>query len=114
VQQVREPVAVVRSPGAVPTVAPPPFPSPALQLKPSAEVDDFPMGWELSKESWHFHRRFYAVFRRPITAANTCTCSGRSGAARLSIWLMTAGEAERCRFGATGAALGEGDGPLAR
>jgi hypothetical protein len=29
-------------------------------------ADDFPIGWELSKESWHFHRRFFAVFRRPM------------------------------------------------
>ena len=29
-------------------------------------ADNFPIGWELSKESWHFHRRFYAVFRRPM------------------------------------------------
>jgi hypothetical protein len=28
--------------------------------------EDFPTGWELRKESWHFHRRFYAVFRRPM------------------------------------------------
>ena len=30
------------------------------------EDEDFPIGWELSKESWHFHRRFFAVFRRPM------------------------------------------------
>jgi hypothetical protein len=28
--------------------------------------DDFPTGWDLRKESWHFHRRFFAVFRRPM------------------------------------------------
>ena len=39
-------------------VAPPPLPSP--------EPDDFPIGWELSKESWHFHRRFFRIFRRPM------------------------------------------------
>ena len=32
----------------------------------TAEADDFPTGWHLAKESWHFHRRFYAVFRRPM------------------------------------------------
>ena len=31
-----------------------------------AEPDDFPTGWELKKESWHFHRRFYRVLRRPM------------------------------------------------
>jgi hypothetical protein len=29
-------------------------------------ADDFPIGWELSKESWHFHRRFFRIFRRPM------------------------------------------------
>jgi hypothetical protein len=28
--------------------------------------DDFPIGWELKKDSWHFHRRFYAIFKRPM------------------------------------------------
>jgi len=28
--------------------------------------DDFPTGWQLTKESWHFHRRFYRLFRRPM------------------------------------------------
>jgi hypothetical protein len=32
----------------------------------TAEAKDFPVGWELKKESWHFHRRFYAIFRRPM------------------------------------------------
>ena len=32
----------------------------------AAESDDFPTGWELSKESWHFHRRFFRIFRRPM------------------------------------------------
>jgi hypothetical protein len=27
---------------------------------------DFPTGWTLTRESWQFHRRFYAVFRRPM------------------------------------------------
>jgi hypothetical protein len=39
--------------------APPPEPT-------TAEPDDFPIGWELSKESWHFHRRFFRIFRRPM------------------------------------------------
>jgi hypothetical protein len=29
-------------------------------------ADDFPTGWKLEKDSWHFHRRFYAIFRRPM------------------------------------------------
>jgi hypothetical protein len=32
----------------------------------TAEAEDFPVGWELRKESWHFHRRYYAIFRRPM------------------------------------------------
>ena len=41
---------------------------PALspQLEPAAQDQDFPFGWELKKESWHFHRRFYRVLRRPM------------------------------------------------
>ena len=53
-----------------------PTPAPALAVTPPpakaepaatpAEPDDFPTGWELKKESWHFHRRFYRVLRRPM------------------------------------------------
>jgi hypothetical protein len=43
----------------------PPLPSPAPQPEHLTEPDDFPIGWELSKESWHFHRRFFAIFKRP-------------------------------------------------
>jgi hypothetical protein len=32
----------------------------------SDDTGDFPIGWQLTRESWHFHRRFYAVFRRPM------------------------------------------------
>jgi len=35
-------------------------------LEPDAQHQDFPFGWELKKESWHFHRRFYRVLRRPM------------------------------------------------
>jgi hypothetical protein len=49
---------------AAPTT--PPTPSPAPQSEHTAEAADFPVGWELKKESWHFHRRFYAIFRRPM------------------------------------------------
>jgi hypothetical protein len=46
---------------------PPPLPSPAPQSEPVAEpADDFPIGWELRKESWHFHRRFHRIFRCPM------------------------------------------------
>ena len=41
-------------------------PAPQLKPQPTAEADNFPLGWELRKESWHFHRRFYAIFRRPM------------------------------------------------
>jgi hypothetical protein len=43
---------------------------PAVAAVPPAEqtagAEDFPVGWELRKESWHFHRRFYATFKRPM------------------------------------------------
>jgi hypothetical protein len=29
----------------------------------TADDADFPAGWTLNRESWQFHRRFYAVFR---------------------------------------------------
>jgi len=44
---------------------PEPEKPPSLPAEPLAP-DDFPVGWELSKDSWHFHRRFYAIFRRPM------------------------------------------------
>jgi hypothetical protein len=31
-----------------------------------AEAEDFPIGWYLDKSSRQFHRRFFAVFRRPM------------------------------------------------
>ena len=42
------------------------LPTAVPQSAHTAEAEDFPTGWELRKESWHFHRRFYAVFRRPM------------------------------------------------
>ena len=36
------------------------------QAEHTAEAEDFPIGWELRKESWHFHSRFYAIFKRPM------------------------------------------------
>ena len=57
-----------------PAISPPPAPSapsppPNQSALPRAEVspsDDFPIGWQLRKESWHFHRRFHRVLRRPM------------------------------------------------
>ena len=49
--------------------APPPRHSPETASPlptATASDDDFPTGWDLRKESWHFHRRFFAVFRRPM------------------------------------------------
>jgi hypothetical protein len=52
---------------AAPTAPlPPPLPSPAPQAEHVAAAEDFPVGWQLHKESWYFHRRFYAVLRRPM------------------------------------------------
>ena len=49
---------------AAPATAPPP---PSAAPRPvHTEAEDFPTGWELRRESWHFHRRFYTVFRRPM------------------------------------------------
>jgi hypothetical protein len=55
--------AAFASPPTPEPEATPVHPLPAI--KPTAP-DDFPTGWELKKESWHFHRRFYRVFRRPM------------------------------------------------
>jgi hypothetical protein len=52
------------APIVVPAVWSPPSPAPEPQATTAA--DDFPTGWELRKESWHFHRRFFAIFRRPM------------------------------------------------
>ena len=57
-----------------PAISPPPAPSapsspPNQSALPRAEIspsDDFPIGWQLRKESWNFHRRFYRVLRRPM------------------------------------------------
>jgi hypothetical protein len=39
---------------------------PLAVTEPASVDDDFPSGWELSKESWHFHRRFFRIFKRPM------------------------------------------------
>jgi hypothetical protein len=59
---------------AAPSPSPPPPPPESQQPAPvavppaehTAEAENFPIGWELRKESWHFHRRFYAIFKRPM------------------------------------------------
>jgi hypothetical protein len=43
-----------------PAAVPPSVPEQA------AEAEDFPVGWYLDKSSWQFHRRFFAVLRRPM------------------------------------------------
>ena len=53
-------------PGTLPPVAAGNAPAAVPPPEHTAEADDFPIGWDLKKESWHFHRRFYAVFRRPM------------------------------------------------
>src|SRR5271165_6826321 len=45
-----------------PAAVPPAVPEPIAE----AEAEDFPIGWYLAKDSWQFHRRFFAVFRRPM------------------------------------------------
>jgi hypothetical protein len=48
----------------------PQLPAPAA-VPPSAperiaEAEAFAIGWYLAKDSWQFHRRFFAVFHRPM------------------------------------------------
>ena len=50
----------------LPPIAAPPLPSSTPQPEATAEAADFPIGWDLKKDSWHFHRRFYAIFKRPM------------------------------------------------
>ena len=65
-----EPVAIATAQNLATTfeqpASPPPPPAPEAATPAAAPSDDFPIGWELRKESWHFHRRFYAIFRRPM------------------------------------------------
>ena len=62
----RTPPLTPKLAGAAPTASPPSHSSPAPQPEPAAGAEDFPIGWALTKESWHFHRRFFRVFRRPM------------------------------------------------
>jgi hypothetical protein len=67
---VRTAKAASAPPSSSPAQSPPEPQQPAAVALPppeqTAEAEDFPIGWELRKESWHFHRRFYAIFRRPM------------------------------------------------
>ena len=54
------------APEPTPTPSPPPAVPSVPQASSDAEPDDFPIGWALTKESWHFHRRFFRIFRRPM------------------------------------------------
>ena len=53
-------------PATARTVPSPPRPSSTPQPETANEPENFPTGWVLGRESWRFHRRFYAVFRRPM------------------------------------------------
>jgi hypothetical protein len=44
----------------------PAAPAPAPQPEPTVEPDAFPIGWVLGQDSWRFHRRFFAIFKRPM------------------------------------------------
>jgi hypothetical protein len=44
----------------------PPASAPQPEHDAAAVSADFPIGWALTKESWHFHRRFFRIFRRPM------------------------------------------------
>ena len=49
---------------APPALSPSLPPAPSPQWENTAEA--FPIGWVLGKDSWRFHRRFYAIFKRPM------------------------------------------------
>jgi hypothetical protein len=55
-------------PAEQPTQPTPPTPPP--HQRPEAVTaltsDEFPIGWDLKRDSWHFHCRFYAIFHRPM------------------------------------------------
>ena len=70
-QRAVRPAQAASAPPSPPAAQSPPEPQqPAAVAAPppeqTAETEDFPIGWELRKESWHFHRRYYAIFRRPM------------------------------------------------
>jgi hypothetical protein len=51
---------------ASPALSPAPSLAPSPQSEHATEAEAFPIGWVLGKDSWRFHRRFYAVFKRPM------------------------------------------------
>ena len=59
--QAARPKATVAAPLPPPTAVPS---VPASQ--PEQPGEDFPIGWELNKDSWRFHRVFYRIFKRPM------------------------------------------------
>jgi hypothetical protein len=67
----RQPTAASHARGEITAASRPPVFMP-LQSVPEPVMpaarpsDDFPIGWKLKKESWHFHRRFYAIFKRAL------------------------------------------------
>jgi hypothetical protein len=44
----------------------PPPSAPSPEQASVTETDNCATGWVLKKESWHFHRRFFAIFKRPM------------------------------------------------
>jgi hypothetical protein len=71
----QRPVRARQATPTPPTTQPPSEPPRPVQAAavPSApspqehtEAEEFPIGWYLDKSSWQFHRRFYAIFRRPM------------------------------------------------
>jgi hypothetical protein len=71
----QRPVRAHQAKPAPSAAQPPPEPEPPAQAaavppppapEHTAEAEDFPIGWYLDKSSWQFHRRFFAVFRRPM------------------------------------------------
>jgi hypothetical protein len=85
---------------AVQAVLPPVLPLPETadtHAQHTAQADDFPTGWGLRKESWHFSTAgSTACSAGQWLAANTRTSSGRSDAVEPSISPTTAG-GSRCR-----------------
>jgi hypothetical protein len=61
-----KPVAAATAQNLAATFEQPASPPPEAAMPVAAPPDDFPIGWELRKESWHFHRRFHAIFKRPM------------------------------------------------
>jgi hypothetical protein len=62
-----KPVAAATAQNVAATFGQPASPAPPPLAGDAVEpLDDVPTGWELRKESWHFHRRFHTIFRRPM------------------------------------------------